>query len=582
MNMKNLNPNLLNHLISKPLLSSIVTLGVLVLISLPASAATFTVNSLDDNGVGDCDGITCTLRDALSESVTDGEPSVIDFAPGLSGVITLQQGELHVVGADLDIQGPGPELITVSGNNASRVFHFNNSASTMSLSGLTITDGYIASGQGAGIYVLGEDIVLENLRVINNTTDFIGGGIAYFFSSGIIRNSEVSNNLAARGSGIAINGSDGDDVLIENVTISGNIGNQAESGINVLTNTNQTVTLRYVTVSNNSGSPNGASISGNGEEFIEASIFFGHDHPTGKDLFINQNSVINNSIIGLTDSSLNGINNLVGLDPLLLPLNFYQGSAQQIHALANGQSIAVDHVDDLIGDAECNLSVTGDQLGQSRPVNGRCDAGAFELPLIPSDPPVLDPIGDQTIDEFQTLSFTATASDPDTAQVDLAFTLSGEPAGAVITTDGDFSFTPTESQVGPYSFDVIVSDDGFPMNMDQETITVTINEINQPPVLDPIANQTVMESETLQFTATATDGDIPVQTLVFSLMNAPEGAEITSDGVFTFTPNATQGTNDYVFDIIVSDDASSPLSDSQSITITVQDDTDLIFFNGFE
>ena len=132
MNMKNLIPNLLNRFIGNPALSSIVSLGVLVLISLPASAATFTVNSLDDNGVGDCDGITCTLRDALSESVTDGEPSVIDFAPGLSGVITLQLGELHVVGSDLDIQGPGPELITVSANNASRVFHFNSSTSTIS------------------------------------------------------------------------------------------------------------------------------------------------------------------------------------------------------------------------------------------------------------------------------------------------------------------------------------------------------------------------------------------------------------------------------------------------------------------
>jgi hypothetical protein len=266
MNTKILKSNRLNHLISKPKLSSIMTLGVLLLISLPASAATFTVNSLADNGVGDCAGITCTLRDALSESVTDGEPSGIDFAPGLSGVITLQQGELHIIGSDLDIQGPGPELITVSGNNASRVFNFNSSSSTMSLSGLTITDGYIASGQGAGVYIRGEDIVLENLRVINNTTDFIGGGIAYFFSSGIIRNSEVSNNVAARGSGIAINGGDGDDVLVENVTISGNIGNQAESGINVLTNTNQTVTIRYVTVSNNTGSPNGAYIGGNGEE----------------------------------------------------------------------------------------------------------------------------------------------------------------------------------------------------------------------------------------------------------------------------------------------------------------------------
>jgi PKD repeat protein len=67
----------------------------------------------------------------------------------------------------------------------------------------------------------------------------------------------------------------------------------------------------------------------------------------------------------------------------------------------------------------------------------------------------------------------------------------------------------------------------------------------------------------LTFTAPASDSDIPVQTLTFSLVGAPAGASITAAGVFTWTPTAA---GDYTFDVVVSDGL---LTDSETITVSV-------------
>ncbi|NNL13778.1 MAG: hypothetical protein HKO82_08845, partial [Acidimicrobiia bacterium] len=95
--------------------------------------------------------------------------------------------------------------------------------------------------------------------------------------------------------------------------------------------------------------------------------------------------------------------------------------------------------------------------------------------------PVLDPVGDRSVDELASLSFTATASDPDDPANTLVFSLAGAPAGASITAGGVFSWTPTEAQgPGSYSFDVVVTEtNGLPTNLsDSETITVTVGEVN--------------------------------------------------------------------------------------------------------
>ena len=186
--------------------------------------------------------------------------------------------------------------------------------------------------------------------------------------------------------------------------------------------------------------------------------------------------------------------------------------------------------------------------------------------------PVLDPVGDQTINEETLLSFTATASDVDLPPDTLTFTLSGAPAGAVITSGGVFTWTPTEAQgPGVYVFTVVVTDDGTPNLNDTETITVTVNEVNTAPVLDPVGDQTINEETLLSFTATASDVDLPPDTLTFTLSGAPAGAVITSGGVFTWTPTEAQGPGVYVFTVVVTDDGTPNLNDTETITVTVNE-----------
>jgi hypothetical protein len=104
--------------------------------------------------------------------------------------------------------------------------------------------------------------------------------------------------------------------------------------------------------------------------------------------------------------------------------------------------------------------------------------------------PMMAPIGDKTIAELATLNFTATANDPDLPANALAYSLIGEPVGAMIDpTTGHFSWTPTEAQgPGSYTFTVRVSDDGTPILFDEEQITVTVNEHDD--VLTVVANVT--------------------------------------------------------------------------------------------
>ena len=59
--------------------------------------------------------------------------------------------------------------------------------------------------------------------------------------------------------------------------------------------------------------------------------------------------------------------------------------------------------------------------------------------------------------------------------------------------------------------------DGDPSLDDIETFTITVDEVNHPPVLAAIGGQSVVEGSPLTFTAAATDPDVPANNLSFSL-----------------------------------------------------------------
>ncbi len=190
--------------------------------------------------------------------------------------------------------------------------------------------------------------------------------------------------------------------------------------------------------------------------------------------------------------------------------------------------------------------------------------------------PVLDPIGDQNVNELATLVLTATASDFDLPANTLTFSLdAGAPAGAAIDpSSGVFTWTPSEAQGSEdYPVTVRVTDNGAPSLSDSEAINIHVAEVNTAPVLDPIGDQNVNELITLVFTATASDSDLPANTLTFSLdAGAPGGAAIDpSSGVFTWLPSEGQGPGVYPVTVWVVDDGAPPLSDSQTFTITVDE-----------
>ncbi|MHC1768021.1 MAG: lamin tail domain-containing protein [Verrucomicrobiia bacterium] len=200
--------------------------------------------------------------------------------------------------------------------------------------------------------------------------------------------------------------------------------------------------------------------------------------------------------------------------------------------------------------------------------------GSANLFATMNQPPVLTPIGDRALDEGQTLAFMANATDPDAGQ-QLAYSLFGAPEGATIeAATGAFAWSTSEADgPGQYSFTVRATDNGVPARWSAETITVTVRELNQNPILDALGDRAVDESSVLLFTAVARDLDLPAQSLRFSLdPGAPEGATVNElTGEFSWAPREDQGPASYPVTLRVTDNAEPPGSAFRTFTITVNE-----------
>jgi hypothetical protein len=121
-----------------------------------------TVQNLADSGPG-------SLRQAIATANASANRTTIRFASGLSGTILLTSGELRI-SAGISISGPGADSLTISGNNASRVFTIATAATAaagVAIDSVRITNGR-AQGMGGGIYVQGAALTLSRVVISNN------------------------------------------------------------------------------------------------------------------------------------------------------------------------------------------------------------------------------------------------------------------------------------------------------------------------------------------------------------------------------------------------------------------------------
>ena len=190
-------------------------------------------------------------------------------------------------------------------------------------------------------------------------------------------------------------------------------------------------------------------------------------------------------------------------------------------------------------------------------------------------PPQFDALASQNSGEGVELSFNVQATDPDGNAITL--TVSNSPSGAVFTDNGNgngtFTWVPDFGQAGNYTVMFTATDDGAPMQSDTIDVTITIGDVNQPPVLSMIGNRVVVEDELLEIILTGSDPD--GDNLSYSASNLPTGAAFNDNGdgtaTFSWMPNFDQAGNYPNVLFTVTDNGVPAQSDSESITFTVGD-----------
>jgi hypothetical protein len=243
-----------------------------------------TVTNLNDAGDG-------SLRQAILDTPSGG---TVEFQPGLMGTIVLISGEL-AIGKDLTIAGPGADVITVSGNHASRVFDIATPF-TVDISGLTIADGSVTGATNGGGISNGGSLTITASTVSDNFC-FNGAGISNGGSLTITA-STVSDNSGFNGGGI-LNGAM---LTIDSSTLSGNFAN---SGGGIFNLSSGRVTITDSTLSRNSTLRGGGGIDNEGMCSVSDSTISGNSSgASGGGIYSAGNSPFND--VTVTRCTING------------------------------------------------------------------------------------------------------------------------------------------------------------------------------------------------------------------------------------------------------------------------------------
>lgn len=401
-----------------------VLLGVLIAAMLaagPAGAATLTVGNTDDSGSG-------SLRQAMIDAA---EGDTIEFSASATGTIVLLSPLPQIV-ADLSIEGPGADVLTISG--AMNVRPFSVAADVqVTISGLTIADGLAqgengSPGNGGGISNQG-GLTLRECAIVDNVADSgLGGGIDNFAGATlVVERCVISRNIAEIGGGIASEGTLNvvESSITDNVSTSlgGGIdnsgsaaivgsliaGNTSQFGGGIGTGTGESdpsggdLFIANSTLSQNAAT--GASASGGAIDSFDGVVELVHatiarnQAPNGGGIWTNNEFYAKNSLIAENEGGdctfalgifqVFGINldtddtcvnfDTVSVGALALGQLADNGGETLTNGLGNS-SVALDAAVDCTA-IDGVTPIAFDQRGVERPQGSACDAGAFEAEL---------------------------------------------------------------------------------------------------------------------------------------------------------------------------------------------------------
>ncbi len=193
-----------------------------------------------------------------------------------------------------------------------------------------------------------------------------------------------------------------------------------------------------------------------------------------------------------------------------------------------------------------------------------------------NDRPVLDqPIPDRQVDEHFVpieIDLSNVFSDPDIGDV-LAYSAVSDNNSVVEVSVAGATLTVAEAGLGTATITVTATDDGNGNLSNSDQFTITVNNVNDPPVVDnPVPDQTFNEhfgSETINLSATFSDPDAGTVLILSVVSSNPSVVSVSLSGAILNISETGLGTSTVT---LTADD--SVLSVDAQFTVTVNDVND--------
>lgn len=395
---------------------ALLTIFSALTFTMAGMCATYTVSKTEDTSDLVCD-VDCSLREAIIAANGSAENDTIVFSALFNAPQTITLGGLDLQitnNGSLTITGPGAELLTVSGNNQSRVFTATAGANA-TISGVRITGGNgastVTSGRGGGVYNNASTLTLNFVSIEGNTAAN-GGGLNNAGTATLNLNNSIVSGNTATGAGGGMQNFSGNTMNISNTLISGNTCNSTSTGGGAM-QANGTISIVNSTITGNNAVGGSGAIYSNGTLLtITNTTIAGNSstqngagiHRAGSNPLNIRNSIIASNTGVSTSPDVTGViaslgNNIIGnvgtssgwdssdfqnVNPLLGPLADNGGFSRTM--LPDAGSIAINNGQNCVVTLSCATSnpavaLTTDQRGISRLIGSNVDIGAAEVQL---------------------------------------------------------------------------------------------------------------------------------------------------------------------------------------------------------
>jgi VCBS repeat-containing protein len=220
---------------------------------------------------------------------------------------------------------------------------------------------------------------------------------------------------------------------------------------------------------------------------------------------------------------------------------------------------------------------------------------AVTVTAVNDNTPVFTSSATANVAENSTAVLTVAATDADLPAQSVTYSITGgaDSSKFAITSGGVLSFvsapdfeTPTDSG-GNNVYDVQVTANDGAGGTTAQNIAVTVTAVNDNnPIFTSAATANVAENSPAVLTVTATDADLPAQTVTYSITGGADQTKfaITSGGVLSFvsapdfeTPTDSGANNVYDVQVTASDGAGGTTAQNIAVTVTAVNDNNPAF-----